>query len=195
VTGGQVRPGSPPDADAVGEVFLACWHRSYAGLLPAPVRARYDGPGARALWRRILTAHPDGVLVADVPAAGPRGVVRFGPDPDDAGRGHVFSLYVHPDAQGLGLGGALLRAAAARLGSAGHGVATLWVFTANAGARAFYRRHGWAPDGGTRVEPEYGEPEVRLRCPLPGPEPGAAPVWRGGRGRPATGAVSEVGRD
>ena len=45
--------------------------------------------------------------------------------------------------------------------------ATLWVFEANATARAFYLRHGWEPDGGTRVEPEFGEPEVRLRCAWP----------------------------
>lgn len=162
----RVRLGTPADAEAAGAVFLACWHESYADLLPAPVRARYDEAGAVALWRRILATAPDGVLVADVPGAGPRGVTRFGADPDDAAGprvGHVFSLYVHPDAQGLGLGKALLSAATDVLRTAGNAEATMWVFAGNAAARAFYGSQGWLPDGGTRVEEAYGEPELRLR--------------------------------
>jgi ribosomal protein S18 acetylase RimI-like enzyme len=170
----RVRPGHAADADAAAAVFLACWHRSYAHVLPARVRARYDEASARAMWRRIFAA-ADGVLVADVAGRGVCGVTRYGPDPDqgldpaqgpDADQpavGHIFSLYVHPDAQGLGLGRALLEAATERLRAAGHREATLWVFAANTGARGFYERLGWRPDGGTRVEEAYGEPELRLR--------------------------------
>jgi len=74
----------------------------------------------------------------------------------------VFSLYVDPDAQGGGVGRRLLgkrmlvRGPGARGGDA-------WVFEANAPARTFYALHGWLPDGATRVEPDFGEPEVRLR--------------------------------
>ncbi|WP_146231261.1 GNAT family N-acetyltransferase [Micromonospora sicca] len=167
----RVRRAVPADADAAGAVFLACWHGSYADLLPPPVRARYDGASAVALWRRVLAAAPDGVLVADVAGHGVRGVVRFGADPDDARRGHVFSLYVHPDAQGLGLGRTLLHAAAGQLRAGGYGTATLWVFAGNHAARAFYAGQGWTPDGGTRVEEAYGEPEVRLRRHLPAVTP------------------------
>ncbi|WP_446215110.1 N-acetyltransferase family protein [Micromonospora sp. IBHARD004] len=159
----RLRPGVAADADTAGAVFLACWHRSYADLLPPQVRARYDEASAVALWRRILAAAPDGVLVADVAGHGVRGVVRFGADPDDARHGHVFSLYVHPDAHGLGLGGTLLHAASRELRAAGYATATLWVFAGNHAARAFYAVQGWRPDGGTRVEEAYGEPEVRLR--------------------------------
>ncbi|MFR9775788.1 N-acetyltransferase family protein [Micromonospora sp. MS34] len=158
----RVRPAVPADAGTVGAVFLVCWHRSYANLLPAAVRARYDEAGAVSLWRRVLTAAPDGVLVADVAGPGVRGVVRFGADPDEPRRGHVFSLYVHPEAQGLGLGRTLLHDAAEKLRAAGHATATLWVFAANDAARAFYAKQGWTPDGATRVEEAYGEPEVRL---------------------------------
>jgi ribosomal protein S18 acetylase RimI-like enzyme len=159
----RVRRGMADDAAAAGAVFLACWHRSYAQLLPGPVRARYDEASAMALWQGILAAAPDGVLVADVPEQGVRGVARFGADPDDQRHGHVFSLYVHPDAQGLGLGRTLLHAAAGELRAAGYATATLWVFAGNHDARAFYAAQGWTPEGGTRVEEAYGEPEVRLR--------------------------------
>jgi ribosomal protein S18 acetylase RimI-like enzyme len=162
----RIRPGMPYDADAAGRVFLACWRVSYADLLSPAALARYDEPAALALWRRILGAHPDGVLVAEVPGTGVRGVTRLGADPDEPARGHVFSLYVHPDGQRLGLGGLLLRAAIDRLRAAGHDSASLWVFEANATARAFYARHGFTPDGVTRVEEAYGAPELRLHRPL-----------------------------
>lgn len=164
----RVRPGVAADADAAAAVFLACWHRSYADLLPPEVRARYDEPAALAMWRRILASAPDGVLVADVADRGVCGVTRFGADPEDPTLGHVFSLYVHPDAQGLGLGRALLHAAAERLRASGFRTAALWVFAGNAAARAFYQAQGWRPDGGTRVEPAYREPQVRLRRVLAG---------------------------
>jgi GNAT superfamily N-acetyltransferase len=163
----RIRRGVADDAAAAGAVFLACWHRSYATLLSGPVRARYDEASAVAMWQGILSA-PDGVLVADVPEQGVRGVARFGADPDDELCGHVFSLYVHPDAQGLGLGRTLLHAAAEKLRAAGYGTATLWVFAGNDDARAFYAAQGWTPDGGTRVEEAYGEPELRLRRNLAG---------------------------
>lgn len=127
------------------------------------MRARYDETSAVALWRRVLAAAPDGVLVADAAGHGVRGVVRYGADPDDARHGHVFSLYVHPDAQGLGLGGTLLHAATGKLRAAGFAKVTLWVFARNDAARAFYAAQGWTPDGGTLVEEAYGEPELRLR--------------------------------
>jgi ribosomal protein S18 acetylase RimI-like enzyme len=164
----RIRPGTPADADAAGAMFLACWRRSYVHVLPPEVRARYDEAGAVALWRRILAAQPHGVLVADEAGDGVRGVARFGADPDDGRRGHVFSLYVHPDAHGLGLGGALLRTVSAKLRTAGYDAATLWVFEANRSARGFYEARGWVLDGGARVEEAYGEPEVRLRRNLAG---------------------------
>jgi ribosomal protein S18 acetylase RimI-like enzyme len=89
-------------------------------------------------------------------------VVRFGADPD-SNTGHVFSLYVHPDSQGLGLGRSLLDAAVESLRSEPYEEATLWVFADNAAAQGFYERLGWRSDGGRRVEPAYGLPEIRLR--------------------------------
>ena len=54
--------------------------------------------------------------------------------------GEVFGLYVHPDAQGRGIGKVLLQRAEARLVSEGYSVIPL---TASLNARAFYEVHGW----------------------------------------------------
>ncbi len=43
------------------------------------------------------------------------------------------------------------------------------MFRDNAAGRRFYGRHGWSPDGTTRVEEEFGAPELRLTRPLERP--------------------------
>ena len=154
----RLRPGQPADVDAVAAVFLACWQRSYHQVLPDAVRAVYDESSARELWQRALSS--PGTVVAEVNGRGVVGVVRFGAS---AGTGHVFSLYVHPDSQDQGLGRKLLDVAIESLRSSSYDEATLWVFANNVAARGFYERLGWRPDGGRRVEPEYGRPEIRLR--------------------------------
>ena len=159
----SVREARANDLAAVVEVFLACWRGSYADLLPAEVRDLYTVNSATAMWRR---APLDRMLVSDVDDRGVLGVTRFGPDPDEPAAGHVFSLYVHPGAQGLGLGRELLTAAAGRLRADGFAEATLWVFEGNASARHFYAGQGWMQDGGIRVEAAYRLLELRLRTRL-----------------------------
>ncbi len=159
-----LREATPGDLDAVATLFLRCWRESYAEVLPAHVIDVFDEVGARQLWRWALVTPPVGtrgvVAVADDQVVG---VIRMGRDPDEPAAGHVFSLYVDPAAQGGGVGRRLIAEAHAWFAAQGVAEATLWVFEANVPARTFYAFHGWLPDGATRVEPEFGEPEVRLR--------------------------------
>lgn len=82
--------------------------------------------------------------------------------------GWIGHLYVHPRAHGQGLGSVLLAHAKASP-EAAHGL-QLWTFQANAGARRFYERHGFAAvqftDGAGNDE---RTPDVRYAY-----EPGAA---------------------
>ncbi len=159
-----LRAAGMADLADVADLFLACWRTSYVSFLPAPVVSMFGPDSARALWRRSLC---DGqtdvaVLVAERANGSVVGVLATGRDPDRPVSGHIFSLYVHPDAQGLGIGARLMSAALDRFRSDGLTDATLWVFEANVAARGFYERLGWHPDGATRIEPQYGEPELRL---------------------------------
>lgn len=159
-----LRDAAPGDLEAVATLFLRCWRESYAEVLPAGAIAVFDETGARELWRPALEAPRPGTRgVVALDDGRVVGVIRMGRDPDEPEVAHVFSLYVDPDAQGSGVGGRLLGEADAWFQGQGLSDATLWSFEANERARAFYARHGWSPDGGTRVEPEFGELEVRLR--------------------------------
>jgi len=125
-----------------------------------------EGKTLERRWSQLIAA--GGVVVAH---AGGRavGMTRFGADPDDATRGHVFSLYVDPGAEGAGVGRALLARAAEELAARGFRSATLWVFAANERALRFYRANGWEPTGETRVEAEWQAPELQLAAALPQP--------------------------
>lgn len=72
--------------------------------------------------------------------------------------GFIHALYIATDARGAGLGGRLLDAA--KLAS-DH--LTLWTFQANAPARKFYARQGFAEvEFGSGVGNDEGLPDVRL---------------------------------
>jgi GNAT superfamily N-acetyltransferase len=159
----ELRDAIPADLEEISALFLRCW-RGYGDVLPAHVIGVFDEAGARELWRRAIeTPRPGTRGVVALDGSRVLGVIRMGRDPDEPAAGHVFSLYVGPEAQGSGVGARLLADAAAWVPSEGLADATLWVFQANERARRFYARHGWTPDGGTRIEPGFGEPEVRLR--------------------------------
>jgi len=53
--------------------------------------------------------------------------------------------------------------AAADLAAAQATSASLWVFADNAPSIGFYGACGWLPDGVTRIQDEFGEPEIQLR--------------------------------
>jgi ribosomal protein S18 acetylase RimI-like enzyme len=59
-------------------------------------------------------------------------------------RSHVTDVYVRPEARRRGLGTALMRELAARLGQLGARWVSLDVLTTNSGARGFYERLGFA---------------------------------------------------
>jgi ribosomal protein S18 acetylase RimI-like enzyme len=155
-----LRPAAPGDLPAVVEVFLACWRQSYRGLVPQETLDRMSEEDAEELWRaaladegaRVLVAEHEGIVV---------GVTRWTPADST-----VQSLYVHPGHQGLGTGGALLRAAVADLAVGGARAALLWVFEANLPAQRFYDAHGWRPTGTVRTRRELDAPELSLELPL-----------------------------
>jgi ribosomal protein S18 acetylase RimI-like enzyme len=175
------RPATKEDVSGIVTVFLDCWRGSYRAVLPERLIDAMTDQKAHDLWARVLGEATSGeILVADGEAEEPDavdasgappsrilGVTRFAAGP--AGHGAVHSLYVSRRAQGVGVGSRLLCAAGTALVEAGMVTAGLWVFRDNAPSLAFYQRQGWTPNGETRVQAEFGEPELSLTRVLAAP--------------------------
>ncbi len=73
---------------------------------------------------------------------------------------YLDHLYVRPEAQGRGVGSALLRKAR----SLSPRRVAFVTFQRNANARAFYEKHGFRPFRFTDGENEEGEPDVHYVC-------------------------------
>jgi GNAT superfamily N-acetyltransferase len=105
--------------------------------------------GERYRQNRVAVAERDEELV---------GIAMSGPPEDVTATWarQLYVLYVYAADHGTGAGRALLEAVIAPTESA-----ALWVADPNPRAQAFYRKHGFAPDG-TAQEPEDGVREIRM---------------------------------
>ena len=122
-----LRPATPGDLTVLAEVFLA----ARAAAVPAMPPMVHPPDDVRAFvggWD-LTTGEREAWLAEDQ-----RGVVAFAEVKGD----WLDDLYVLPEAQGEGIGSALLDVVKA-VRPAGF---ELWVFETNAPARAFYARHG-----------------------------------------------------
>jgi GNAT superfamily N-acetyltransferase len=130
------------DFRAVAQVYYTTWQATYPGLIPAAYLASLTPatwhPEKR--WRQTFLAKVDGQ---------PVGVCAFGPAraAEHQGMGELYSIYILPEYQGLGIGGALMRPAMARL-DAQFAQSYLMVVAANAHAVSVYQHYGFQAVGG-----------------------------------------------
>jgi oligopeptide/dipeptide ABC transporter ATP-binding protein len=167
ISAASIRPAVPADARAMAEVFISAWRQAYPGVVPDDVLADLDLDRTEDWLGGLIANRVQGSTDVATREGRVVGFVRYGADTEQAdtehaGGGHVFGLYVHPDAAGHGVGRELLRHAELRLADAGCTRASLFVFAANERARRLYDRSGYVADGTERVEPEYEAQEVRL---------------------------------
>jgi GNAT superfamily N-acetyltransferase len=140
-------------------VHVRSWQAAYRGLMPQEVLDGLSIEQRAEGWRsilgdpervsRTLVAERDGRIV---------GWAGFGDarDEDAPGTGELWGIYVLPEAWSSGVGHTLIAAVERDLADAGHAIAYLWVLDGNERASTFYERHGWAADGGTKIEERPG---------------------------------------
>lgn len=170
------------DCDRVAEIRIRGWQTAYQGLMPQAYLDALSVPEDTARRRERfrqsdgavvnLVAERDGEVVGWA-CHGPYrdGEVRTG----HAESAELYAIYVHPDRVGSGAGHALLTESIARCAAAGHEQMLLWVLKENTGARRFYERAGFAPDGAEEPFDVDGVavPEVRYARTLTGNGAGA----------------------
>jgi ribosomal protein S18 acetylase RimI-like enzyme len=147
----RIRRATRGDAAAIGRVHVETWQATYAGLLPDALLAAMSDVRQSAWWARLLNdpGEARGVFVADDEEMGVVGFGSCGPvrDPPEeldarAGRiGEVYTLYVEPDFQNLGLGRRLLDAMFRQLRADRCQTAVLWMLADNPN-RFFYEGMG-----------------------------------------------------
>lgn len=155
-----IRRATVDDAGAIALFHLACWKDAYRGIVSDDFLDRLDGAERTARWRRRLGDGKRSTGVAELAGTCDLvGVATWGPshDPPEPGLPtlELASLYVARGQWGSGLASALMEYAI------GGGPAQLWVFAANARARAFYAKHGFVPDGREQVDEGTGVVECR----------------------------------
>lgn len=145
----RIRPATIADAQALGNIYVACWRDAYPGLVPDKVLLAMTAKGQGEEWAHTLRRDRDRNFVqvatdaaGDVVGFGSCGHSRTHGLPFD---GEVFTLYVHLDEWGMGLGRDLLRALLERLSREGQRSALVWVLARNPS------RHFYAAVGGSLV--------------------------------------------
>jgi GNAT superfamily N-acetyltransferase len=147
------------DVDEVAVVHVRVWQQAYAGLMPADYLASLDPVAFAAGWRRrLVDPHPEVHTHVARDDTGVVGIVTAGPSRDDDAPtpDELYAINVLARGHGTGVADDLLAEAI------GHRAATLWVVDGNARAIAFYRRHGFADEGGRKPEPGTGVLEIRM---------------------------------
>ena len=156
----RVRPARVEDAAEMARVNVRSWRETYRGLMADHVLDDPGFPAARErFWtavlsderyraNRVAVAERDGEVI---------GIAMAGPaEQSESPVGtHLYVLYVVAAEHGTGAGAALLEFV---IGP--HESVALWVADPNPRAQAFYRKHGFVPDGVTQVDD--GVREIRM---------------------------------
>jgi ribosomal protein S18 acetylase RimI-like enzyme len=150
------------DLDIIANLFHSCWHISYKELLSENVINAMDIESARDLWRPALIEPKDRDTVLGFAENRLVSLFRIGKDPRNETRGHLFSLYVTPEAAGRGYGRTSLNEANERLSARGEREISLWVFDKNSVAKALYASAGFVPTGEKRIDDRWRELEIEM---------------------------------
>jgi GNAT superfamily N-acetyltransferase len=169
----RIRPMSPAYCDRVAEIRIGGWRSAYRGLIPQSYLDSLD-VAQDAERRRAHLARGDGSVV-DLVAEQEGDIVGWachGPYRDGDERtadAELYAIYVDPGRYGAGVGRALLQESVHRCSAVGHARMLLWVLKHNTGARRFYERAGFSPDGTEEPFEVNGVevPEVRYARELP----------------------------
>lgn len=130
----RIRRAVLADAAAMAAVHVASWESTYTGVLPAAYIAERTVAVRYAFWRDRL-AEADPAICIFVACGADGEVCGFA----SGGNGELLSLYLLEEAQGQGLGRALVEAVLAELQGAERVI--VWVLGVNP-ARGFYERLG-----------------------------------------------------
>lgn len=160
-----VRPATETDLALLVRIFRACWLTSYKDILTQTVRDDMTQERANEMWALSVQPHPDRTTFVIEENGLPVGMARVGRDITNGTRGHLFSLYVHPDNAGRGLGKNLLKKVLKLLRETGFEEISLWVFKNNVSTRNLYSSLGFLETGQERIDDRWKNTEIEMLAP------------------------------
>lgn len=140
-----IRPANPNDVPGIAFAHYTSWVETYTGLIDdaylktLSVERQLKRAGNEL--ENVTVAEMDGEIVGFCR----RGAYR---DQDVSKCGEVMAIYILKKAQGMGIGRALMEKALSMLSASGYTQCKLWALANNAHAAGFYKKMGFAPDGG-----------------------------------------------
>lgn len=162
----NVRRARLEDAAALAAIHVNSWRVAYRGMVDQSVLDELSIAARTELWKGWLTApttpaHRHHTLEVDGVIAG-FAVTRPSVEKDAAEDAFdLAAIYLAPEYFGRGLGAPLLAVALGELAAQGARTVTLWVLEANARARRFYERWGFALDGAELYDERLRAKELR----------------------------------
>jgi GNAT superfamily N-acetyltransferase len=165
----SIRPATEDDAAIISHVHVESWRTTYAGIVPGEYLAALNEAERAAGWRERLSNNLE-VSVADLDGE-VIGFITGGPirEPIQSYDAELYAIYLLKQAQGQGIGTALLHELATSLRSKGLNSMVVWVLERSP-AKHFYSRTGAQLlaskeieiGGATLTEAAYGWPELKL---------------------------------
>jgi len=134
------------DAAAIAQLHLANWRTAYRGIVPNDLLDAITVESRRQHWETVLaeSAGMEFAFVAEDADGRLLGIASGGPEicGDPQYHGELYVLHVGPEAQGRGVGRALMRVVAERLAEDGITTLLVWMLRENHAARRFYAALG-----------------------------------------------------
>jgi ribosomal protein S18 acetylase RimI-like enzyme len=128
---------------------------TYRGIIPARALRAMTTEELRWTWTERVTRESGTHRLYLAEVGGElRGFSYVGPGDEvervPRGTGVLYAIHVHPDAQGTGIGSAMMDLCLRTFADWRYASAVLWVLDGNHRACRFYERTGWRHDGTVR---------------------------------------------
>ena len=159
----MIRKAVAGDAERLAEMHVAGWRHAYRGIITDAFLfgklnvCRRAGNIRKELEQgrgEHYVAERGGVVSAFMAMGASR-------DEDKRGEGHfeLWAIYAEPALKRSGLGGELLVFCEQEAARRGMSEVSLWVLERNSAGRAFYEKHGYRPDGASKVLERLPSPD------------------------------------
>lgn len=159
-----IRVAELDDAESIAAIHVTSWQSTYRGVLDDAYLDSLSAGQRMPMWRTLLTAETSTTVLVALRDDHIVGFCSFGPARDDEreSTGELDTIYLNPDCQRQGIGGALLRRAEDAMAERGCRSGVLWVLRENAIARRFYEAHDWEPDGTKKQDELWGQTVIEV---------------------------------